>query len=66
MKKKPDETITVAEAARRLKVNPQTVRRAVINGKLRGVYGGLMQNRIKGVSAESVEAILKSANGGKR
>lgn len=60
----PKEIITIREAAKRLEVNPQTVRRAILSGKLQAAWGGLMKNRIKGVYVESVDAILKSANRG--
>ena len=53
-----EKIITVEEAARRLEVHPESIRRAIRAGKLRAVFGGVMKNRIKGVDAESVDKIL--------
>ncbi len=62
----PKKIITVDEAAKKLEVYSGSVRRAVRAGKIRAVFGGVMKDRIKGVYAEDVDAILKTANGGSR
>jgi len=54
-----DEIITVDEAARRLGVCATSVRRAVKIGLLEADYFGLLANRISGIKAASVNALLE-------
>lgn len=52
-----EKTMTLKEAGERLNVHPRTVAHGVRRGELRGIFGGLHQNRIVGVYAADVEAL---------
>lgn len=55
--------ISVREAAQRLEVHPATVIRAVHAGKLKATYSGLMKNRVAGIYADDVRAIVSAQKG---
>lgn len=61
-------TITKAEAAKRLKVSVRTIERGVHLGILRASFNGLRGNRICGIYAQSVEDLrqqwVNAENGG--
>ena len=51
-------TYTLEEAAAILGVSKSTIRRAARLGQLKAVCGGLMGDRLKAVTAESVHAVI--------
>ena len=56
------ELITTYEAGRRLGCSARTVQRACRTGKLGAAWCGLMGDRVRGVYAASVDALLARRN----
>ena len=50
---------SIAEAAARLGMSRNATAYAARTGKLKPIFGGLLGNRIVGIEAESVEAVIE-------
>ena len=50
---------SIAEAAARLKMSRNATAYAARTGKLKPIFGGLLGNRIVGIAAESVDAVIE-------
>ncbi len=49
---------TLSHAARVLGMSRSSIKNAVKNGILEPIYGGLLHDRLVGVTAESVDAVI--------